>query len=381
MSILSCPVLTLIVKVTNDCNLDCSYCYAINQCDLAEVFPFIMTHKVLENITRQALNMNTPVVKFIWHGGEPLLSGLHFFEEALELQTRYRRPNQRVDNSIQTNGVLLNYEWVDFFKANNFSVGISIDGPDHIHNAQRTNNVGEPSFKAVLAGLNLLKENGVNFGVLAVVTKKSLDQAKEIFHFILGQGISSIDFLPCVEVDPNTGEITGLTPTPFELARFMIEMFDLWYEHDDPLFKVRSFENILVGLAGQTPSLCTFSGNCSQHFAITPYGDLYHCDWFIGQKNKCFGNIVNQGLAELIQNEQYSEYVAGVNRPKIECLQCRWRPICNGGCTYHRSIQGSFQSPYYFCLARKIMFNHMNGRFQATARSLGVTDLPEWSTS
>lgn len=369
--------LTVIVKVASTCNLGCIYCYATDR--LGKVLPdSYMKRETLRELVRQVVSLDKSFINFIWHGGEPLLVGRGFFEAAITFQNEFKRPHQRIANSIQTNGMLLNSEWANFLKANDFSIGLSVDGPALVHDMQRRTGNNKPSFERVSAGISTLKEHQIGFGALAVVTRHSPNYINEVFDFVKKQAFQSIDFLPYVEFDPISQRITDLSITPIDFAEFMNKLFDIWYELDNPLIKIRYFDNIMVALSGETPPTCTFNGNCSKFLAIAPSGDLYHCDWFIGQKDKCFGNIWENSISSLIRSDKYMDYIAQINSPKVECQTCKWKAVCNGGCSYHRSIQGTFQSPYYFCQSRKQIINHVNSSFQTTLGQLGIVGLPTW---
>lgn len=370
---------TVIVKVISTCNLACQYCYATDR--LGKVRPdTFMSYDTLRKVVRQWAKFETPIVRYIWHGGEPLLAGIEFFEEIVNLQKTYHNTRQIVRNSIQTNATLLTSEWAEFFAAHKFNVGVSLDGPPEVHNAFRKFGTGRDSFELVIRGVEQLKAQDVPHGFLAVVSKHSLKYPDEIFDFFLKNNLKRYELLPsAAEFVGSSCELLPHCITPIEYAEFMIRIFDRWLEQDDPDIRIRFFDNAMAGLLGGRPSTCTFAGTCPEYLTVAPNGDIYHCDWFIGQQEKCFGNIDQENLRAIVAKPLYQRYTASIRQSKSECQVCNWRPVCNGGCSYHRSIQGNFQSPYYFCESRKLIFHHMNQRLQSIFAEMGVTDRPHWA--
>jgi uncharacterized protein len=287
-----------------------------------------------------SLEINGEKAVFEWHGGEPLLSGLEFFHRAIELQEKYRKPQQKIINGIQTNATLLTLEWVEFFKKNGFSVGISIDGPKNFHDIHRIYNSGFGSSKDVLRGCRLLQESGVDFGTLVVVTKESHLYAEEIYHFLLENNIKKFDFLPYMDIDPKTSEPYDSAITVTDYARFLARVLNLWLEDNNPDVHIRTFEELLIGLLGGCQRFCRFIGKCSQYLTIQPNGDIYPCDNFAGYPKMYLGSILEHSIDYILESPQYKEFAYQTRGPKSECKDCYWYPICNGGCSFER---------YMFC--------------------------------
>jgi len=358
---------TVIVKVTSSCNLGCSYCYFDKPSKVSHAL-MIMSRETLERVVQQVLSLNTKRVRFIWHGGEPLLANREFYENAIEFQDKYRHDGQEIKNSLQTNATLITPEWSTFFKNNKFSIGISIDGPQFVQDSQRQMRTGKGTFARVWKGIEYLREKDIRFGALAVITKSSAPYVNQIFEFFRNSSIKYLDFLPCVDFNPITRQFTELSITPTEYADFMISLFDLWFKLDDPSLQIRYFADTMTGILGGRALTCKFSGLCSQYLAISTQGDIYHCDKFIDKMDN-FGNILETDLQQALNSDNYQAYIRQINAPKNECLDCEWEKICGGGCSYHRILQGdshSFQNPLYFCSSRKRIFSHINERLQET---------------
>jgi len=332
-----------------------------------------MQPEILSRIITGLIGLARRKVEFIWHGGEPLLAGKGFFRDALDIQRRLQRDELEILNSVQTNATLIDQEWIDFFQSNHFRVGISLDGPSSVHDRQRVDVVGNPSFDQVFRAVELLKKNDVGFGVLAVVTKHSLPFVDEIYRFFVANDIKAIDFLPYVEFNRPTKSISESSLTPSEFAEFVIRIFDLWIEDDDPSVRIRYLENVLTGLLGKAPLLCKFGATCSDYISIDSNGDVYPCDCFIGEESLIFGSIMAEDLDTILNGATRAEYVAKVNAPKEECQNCEWLPICNGGCSRYRYFYAdSFAGTNYFCPARKMIFAYINRKVSSILASLGL---------
>ena len=321
--------LSLIMKVVSTCNLACRYCDADIYSNRR------MSLDTLSQVIKKALNY-ADYVEFIWHGGEPLLMGIQFYEKVVELQKRYKHEGQTIENSLQTNGTLISQEWVNFFKANDFHVGVSLDGPPEVHSANRIFRNGQGSFEQVMRGIRLLRENGVKFGVLAVITKETVRLgAKRFLDFFIENGIFSIGILrqrPAL----NIGRTDALPREEFE--KFAIELFDYWYSLDDPRIRIRGFDAILNSILGTRSGVCIFSGDCvGRYLGITPVGDVYHCDEFMFDERYKLGNIREHTFEEIL-NPMNPKLI----RIRLEDLEtkksisCKYSKICNYGCPKDR---------------------------------------------
>jgi len=323
--------LTIIIKVISACNLACRYCDADIYSNQR------ISIDTISKIINKALDYANHV-EFIWHGGEPLLMGIQFYEKVVELQNRYRREGQIIENTLQTNGTLISQEWVDFFKANDFHVGVSLDGPPEVHNANRIFKSGQGSFEQVMMGIRLLKENGVNFGVLAVITKETVRLgAKRFLDFFIENGIFYIGILP-QRPALNIGRTDALPRDEFE--KFAIELFDYWYSLDDPRIRIREFDAILDRIFGAESKICIFGGDCrGKILAIAPNGDVYPCDEFMFDDRYKLGNVREQTFEEML-NPMNPKLI----RIRLEDLEtkksmnCKYLKICNYGCPKDRYV-------------------------------------------
>ena len=244
------------------CNLDCTYCYYLEK---EALFPkgenFRMKPEVLENYISQYIeSQKTLEVTFAWQGGEPTLLGLDYFKRIVELQKKHAGGRQ-INNTLQTNGTLLNDAWCRFFREENFLIGISIDGPRELHDIYRVDKGQKPTFDRVMGGMDLLKAHQVEFNTLTVVSAANVDHALCVYDFLREIGSGYIQFIPLVERLPNDQEASaGLTlAEPPQLGQakspvtswsvpseqygdFLIKIFDAWVRRDVGKVFVQMFD-------------------------------------------------------------------------------------------------------------------------------------------
>ena len=168
------------------CNLDCEYCFFLSKEMLYPGSRFRMAADLQETYIRQLLEAHArvPEVVVAWQGGEPTMMGLDFFRRAIDLERRYARPGQKILNTIQTNGTLLDDEWGEFLKENGFLAGISIDGPAGMHDAYRVDKGGKPTFGRVMRGLDVLKRHGVDWNVLTTIHAVNGGHGRAVYTFL-----------------------------------------------------------------------------------------------------------------------------------------------------------------------------------------------------
>ena len=349
---------SLLVKPTDArCNLACTYCFYSRKSSL---YPrsTVMPKGVLEAMTRQFLEMTTSEASFNWQGGEPSLAGLEFFEEAVRLQKRYAR-GQRVANSFQTNGTLLDEDWAKFFKRRNFLVGISLDGPKSFHDFYRRSKSGAPTFDRVLDSINLLRSKRVQFNVLCVVNDKNVGHPDELYDFFVNNGIRFLQFVPCLEWDESKGRPYPFSVDPKSYGKFLCRLFDRWKE-DFPNVYIRLFNSVLsMRLGGQT-GLCMLAPRCGSYVVIENNGDVYPCDFFV-EPGLRLGNLMKVHLRQIVESSAFIKFAEAKGRLPRECLECEWLDLCFGGCQYHRR---GHTGRTYFCESYKMFFSHSDQGFR-----------------
>lgn len=308
-------------------------------------------------------------VSFVFHGGEPLTCGRGLFESILRLQGQYRSANQGVRNTIQTNGLLLNEDWVQFFKDNDIHVGLSLDGPAELHNAQRPTVGGSGSFDRVMRALDLLQRHDVRFGLLVVVTKNTIACGPDrMFEFLMGLSVKSFAFLherppshPLALYDPRT-DYVGIE----EFTPYIERIFDLWFERGDASIHIREFISIINACMGGKSSICTLAGHCiGKHFAVNVNGDVYHCDRYITDDGYLFGNVVHDDLDVIRENAKIAELRRRNEERLNNYSQCPYLPICAGGCPHDHYIDSrSIVRSMDHCCGQRDLIEHILHRIR-----------------
>ncbi len=361
------------------CDLDCAYCYYLSKERLYPDASFRMSEEVLEAFTQQYIaSQAVPEVVFGWQGGEPLLMGVEFFQRAVELQRKHRRNGMRILNTIQTNGTHLDAEWCRFFKDNGFLVGISIDGPAHLHDVYRRDKGGQPTFDRVIAGLELLRTNNVEFNVLTTVHAANVGHPLDVYRFLRDDlRISFVQFIPIVERDNETGfqdgdRVTDRSVTGRGYGEFLMTIFDEWVGHDVGRVFVQLFDVALAAWVGQRPGLCVFEETCGGALAMEHNGDLYSCDHFVEPVYR-LGNVLSTALPELVGSSEQRDFgTAKRDTLPRYCRECEVRFVCNGECPKNRFIRtpDGELGLNYLCEGYRAFFNHIRPAMEYMVKAL-----------
>jgi uncharacterized protein len=382
------PAFHVLVKPTGAiCNLDCKYCFFLSKEMLYPGSRFRMAGDLLESYVRQLLEAHqTPEVTIAWQGGEPTLMGLDFFRRSVELAEKHKRPGQKVQHTIQTNGTQLDDAWCAFLKEHRFLVGISFDGPSELHDAYRVDKGGQGTFDQVLRGLNSLKAHHVDFNILCTVHAANGDHGREVYRYFRDDlGAEFMQYIPIVErATPETlpianqgwgdthhprplyqlegGLVTDRSVRPDQWGRFMIAVFDEWVKQDVGKVFVQMFDAALGSWVGVGSSLCIFQETCGEALALEHNGDLYSCDHFVEPKY-LLGNIAKDHLIELVASEQQRAF-GQAKRDTLPgyCRECEVRFACNGECPRNRFILTPDGEPglNYLCAGYKAFFHHID---------------------
>lgn len=343
------------------CNLDCEYCYYLKKTKLyPENKKFKMSEEILEEYIKQYIESQPgPKVNFGWQGGEPTLRGLDFFKKVVKLQQKYKPEGWQIENSIQTNAVLLDNQWAEFLKENNFLVGVSLDGPLELHNRYRKDENNNGTHQQVLKGIEKLKEYEVKYNILAVVNDVNSKNPGEVYEFFREIGAEFIQFIPIVGQNEKE-EISSRSVTPEDYGRFLIKVFNEWLDDLGDIY-VQIFEEVISAWAGFGTNLCIFSKKCGKAAVMEHNGDLYSCDHFVKPGYK-LGNINNKNILEMMNSKQQKEF-GRAKKEKLnkKCLNCDYLFICNGGCPKNRLLNNE-EEKYnlnYLCEGYKLFFNYI----------------------
>ncbi len=361
------------------CNLDCKYCFYLEKEKLyADSSSWTMPENVLEQYVQQYIaSQQVPVVNFAWQGGEPTLAGMEFFRKVVALQKRYSGGKQ-ITNVFQTNGVLLDDRWCEFLAENQFLVGISIDGPQKLHDRYRVTKGGQPTFERVLRGIECLKKHRVEFNTLTVVHRDNADHPLEIYHFLKEIGSGFIQFIPVVErvakkankdglilVEPEASEDAEVSPwsvEPAQYGKFLCAIFDEWVRQDVGRTFIQTFDVALESWVGVPQSLCVFRETCGTATVMEHNGDVFSCDHYV-YPNHRLGNILQDPLSSLVNSPRQQKFGQDKKaRLPRQCRECEFLFACNGECPKHRFAQTPEGEPglNYLCAAYKQFFRHID---------------------
>jgi uncharacterized protein len=371
------------------CNLDCRYCFYLEK---ESLYPgtstWRMADDVLESYIRQYIEaQKVPVISFAWQGGEPTLLGVDYFRKVVELEKRYAG-GKRVENCLQTNGVLLDDRWGEFLAENKFLVGLSLDGPRPLHDRYRVDKGGKPSFDRVMRGLSFLRKHGAEFNTLTVVQKHNSAHPLEVYRFLKEVGNGFMQFIPVVErvaaaaspqdrvlIAPRASrpaKVSEWSVDPVQYGKFLCAIFDEWVRQDVGRYFVQVFDVALGSWLGRQPGLCVFAETCGAALAMEHNGDLYSCDHYVYPQNK-LGNIMENSLASLVNSPQQKSF--GLDKRETlprYCRECEVRFACNGECPKHRFLRtpDGEEGLNYLCAGYKMFFKHIDPYMRLMAGEL-----------
>ena len=367
------PLNSILVKPAGpDCNMACTYCFYLEK---GELFPENKNHRmreaVLKEMIKQALEQSGTRISFGWQGGEPTLMGLPFFEKAVEFQKMYGQ-GQIVGNGLQTNGILVDEKWAKFLKEYNFLVGLSLDGPEHIHDLYRSMRGGKGSWNRVVKSAKLMLDHDVAVNALSVVNDYSVQFPKEIYEFHKELGLSFQQYIPCVETDRED----PMKSAPFSVSSeaygaFLCTLFDLWlsdFKNGEPTTSIRFFDSVFYGYVGAPPPECTLLPECGVYVVVEHNGNVYSCDFFVESEWQ-LGNILDNYLVDMLNSSRQRAF--GKIKAEIHdtCRNCPWLKHCRGGCPKDRSRNPGDQNLSHFCGSYKMFFEHADTRMKRLAEN------------
>jgi uncharacterized protein len=365
------PITSLLIKPASAvCNLDCSYCFYLDrEADPYKALPARrMTLETLERLVDGYLFYSYPNSVFAFQGGEPTLAGLPFFEKLVSFQQQQGRNGQSVSNAMQTNGMLLDKNWCDLFRSYHWLLGVSLDGPEAIHDLYRYNKEGHGTWKRVMESVELLKKNGVEFNILCVLSQANVGKARELYRFYRSLGVDNVQYIPLAEFDA-AGNPMPFTITAEQYGRFLCETFDAWWPERRRM-RVRFFDNIAEALAGQKPGTCTMHETCDSYVVVEYNGDVYPCDFFVEGSWK-LGNVELDSWPEIARRTRRYSFARNKTLAHPECQVCEYQSLCHGGCPkFRHGPHRNFNDLDYFCQAYKMIYARSIGPLQEEVRKL-----------
>jgi uncharacterized protein len=391
----------MVKPIGSACNLDCKYCYYLSKESLLDQHrgERIPDDRLEEFIRQYIEGQDGQRVVFSWQGGEPTLLGLDFFRKVVELEEKHKKPNQRIENDLQTNGTLLNEEWCRFLKIHRFLVGLSIDGPRDLHNTYRVTKGGEPTFDKVFAAVKLLKKHGVKFNTLTVVNRLNVKRPLDVYRFLTREvGSTYVQLIPCVEPidfrttapqrwDPANLPMIGTPPAkpgspgsivtdwsvdPDDFGEFLCKVFDEWYRKDLGRVLVDLFESAVAQWMGLPAQRCITAEFCGKGVAMEHDGSVYSCDHYVYPEHR-LGNIHERPISEMVFSRRQMDF--GFSKrdtlPKY-CRECKYLFACWGECPKNRFIRtpDGEAGLNYLCSGLKRFFEHADPHLKQIAERL-----------
>lgn len=364
------------------CNLRCKYCYYLEKKDLYPASNSQMSDELLEKFIKEYIE-SQPVsdVVFVWHGGESLLRPVSFYKKVLKLQSQYRG-GKNIINTLQTNGTLLNREWCEFFSSNGWLIGLSIDGPEFIHDAFRKTQNMKGTFKSVMEGIERLNKHKVEWNILATVNSLNGDYPVETYKFFKSLGTPFIQFTPVVERYESNGKllsgkdegivVADFSVNPKQWGHYLISMYDEWVKQDVGTVFVQLFDSTLANWMGMTPGVCTMARTCGNAPAIEFNGDVYSCDHFVFPQYY-LGNLKKRSLVEMVLDPRQQRF--GFDKSQTlpaQCKKCEYLFACNGECPRNRFVVTADGDPglNYLCEGYKMFFKHVASDMEFMCREL-----------
>lgn len=355
------PSISMLIKPASSiCNMKCRYCFYHDEAANRSVASYgIMKADTADAIIRRAMNEATLSVTFAFQGGEPTAAGLDYFERFCELVKGYNKNNLKVVYSIQTNGIYLNGgKWAEFFKKNDFLVGLSFDGLRECHDLNRVDTSGKGTAARVLANADLLDKYKVEYNILTVVNASTARRIVKIYNFYKKRGWRYLQFIPCLDPLEDGGD------NSFQLSaeswlRYNKTLFDLWYPdyRSDILdgclpISIRHFDDYLRTVYGIRPEACGTTGICAIQNVIEADGSVYPCDFMATDEYK-LGNIKTESFRELFESNRAQDFIRTSCIHSEKCRQCRWYGICVGGCARMKH-----DNQYIYCEANKAFYDY-----------------------
>ena len=341
------------------CNLNCTYCYYLHKEQLLRGdSKFRISDEILEAHIRQYIEAQRgDEVVFSWQGGEPTLLGVGFFEKVIALEKKYQRPGLNIENDLQTNGTLLNDDWYSFLRHDKFLVGLSIDGPQELHDRFRVNKGGQPTFDKVFAAGQQLQRHEIPFNTLTVVNRVNAKKPLDVYRFLSRElGPRQLQFIPCVEpkvftttapqkwgpatlpmqdspaAHPGNPDsvVTDWSVDPDDWGYFLCKVWDDWYRRDYGKVHVNLFETAVAQWMGLDSQVCVLSELCGKGVALEHDGSVYACDHYVYPEYK-LGNISEKHISRMVFSEGQKKFgFAKRDDLPQQCCECQHGFACNG---------------------------------------------------
>lgn len=363
------PINLLIKPASGLCNLRCKYCFYADEMKNREVASFgMMSNETLENVIKKTFDYATESVTFAFQGGEPTLAGLDFFRQMIILTKQYNMKKLPLNFALQTNGILLDDEWAEFFAENDFLIGLSLDGIKDTHDIYRVDAQGVGTYKSVMHSAQILQKHKVQYNILTVITSQTATRIGKIYGFYKKSGFDYQQYIPCLDpIGEEKGQYSySLTPEKYEY--FLKTQFDCWYNdiiRGNYTYN-RYFQNLVGMLLCQAPESCGMIGFCSNQNVIEADGSVYPCDFYVLDQYR-LGNLNYNSFEEIEHKREEIGFVQQSKTIDEKCKECKWYAICRGGCRRDRERPDGTLGLNYYCQAYSHFFEYAISRLEKIA--------------
>lgn len=355
------PIHLLVKPVSGRCNMRCTYCFYTDEvekrdCGLLEN----MSMETLEEILKKTLKFSEGVFSITFQGGEPTLAGLDFYRKAIEYTNRWNVNQCRVDYALQTNGYILTKEWAEFFADNQFTIGVSLDGYQELHDRYRKNARGEGTFSHVMENIRLLESYGIDLHILTVVHRETALHTGRVYRFLKKNGMRKQQYIECMDPFGEKAGQEDYSLTPEQYGQFLIDLYRNWYQdlkRGDYVY-IRYFDNLLGMLKGNNPESCSMCGICSHQWVIESDGSVFPCDFYAMDQWK-IGNLRTDSVAQIERKRKELAFVEMSAYVPEECRYCQWYLLCRNGCRRNcEFVNRDRRDKNYFCRAYREFFSY-----------------------
>lgn len=364
------PAASILIKPASaNCNMDCKYCfYKCLSSHREEYSKGFMKEETLETLVREAIAYADGSLTFAFQGGEPTLAGLDFFQKAVELQQKYNNKKLQIENTIQTNGLLIDEKWARFLGEHRFLVGLSLDGPKKMHDRYRKDAGGQDTFARIMHSVQLLEQYQVDYNVVTVVTNDTAKQASFLYKFWKRNHYPFVQFIPCMDEikrQDGTQERSIYAVESEQYGKFLCELFDLRYADfaAGEAMDIRMFSNLAQMAAGYPAEECGMNGCCNCYFVVEGDGSVYPCDFYCMDEWKL--GTVNDGFVQMKTSEKAKAFVEASRPVCAACQECLHFSLCRGGCRRWREpfVDGK-PGLNQLCSAYRMFFAHAAERME-----------------
>lgn len=356
----------MIKPASGICNMRCKYCFYADETSKREISSYgFMDSDTLRAVMEKTLKATEYHCTIAFQGGEPTLAGLDFFRLAVAFSKRFNVNNCQISFAIQTNGLMIDQEWCEFFKENHFLVGVSFDGPKALHDKYRLDSQGKGTYNRVFRAIQMLHQHQVDVNILTVVTADTCRSFRKTYGFFGRSGFSYQQYIACL--DP-LGEERGKQPwslKPEDYEEYLKTAFDCWYQEAmEGNKRYHSyFDNLLLMRNGQHPQSCGMQGICGWQYVVEADGSLFPCDFYMLDDYK-LGNLITDTFEEMDHKRREIRFIEDSAALHDDCLQCQWKSLCFGGCRRDRDYFQQGLGKNYYCEAYQAFFAYAFPRLE-----------------